>query len=78
MENASKDQEVTFKLEGMGCSCEAKIVEKRLKALKGVKTYSVNPISNWLKVTFDSSLVTPDAIKKEIGKCGITAAPIKK
>lgn len=78
MENVSKDQEVTFKLEGMGCSCEAKIVEKRLKALKGVKNYSINPISNWLKVTFDASLVTTDAIKKEIGKCGITATLIKK
>ncbi|MCW4003839.1 MAG: heavy-metal-associated domain-containing protein [Candidatus Bathyarchaeota archaeon] len=78
METPSKDQEVTFKLEGMGCSCEAKIVEKRLKALKGIKTYNINPISNWLKITFDSSLVTTDTIKKEIGKCGITASPIKK
>jgi len=78
MENISKDQEVTFKLEGMGCSCEAKIIEKRLKALKGVKTYSINPISNWLKISFDSSQVTTDAIKKEVAKCGITAVPIKK
>lgn len=78
MENASKDQEVTFKLEGMGCSCEAKIVEKRLKALKGVKTYSINPISNWLKISFDSAIVTTDDIKKTIAKCGITASPVKK
>ena len=78
MENKSKDEEVTFKLEGLGCSCEAKIVEKRLKALKGVKTYNINPISNWLKISFDSSLVTTDDIKKTIAKCGITASPVKK
>jgi len=78
MENTIKDQEITYKLEGMGCSCEVKIIEKRLKALKGVKNYNINPISNWLKITFDASLVTTDAIKKEIGKCGITATPIKK
>ena len=78
MENKSKDEEVTFKLEGLGCSCEAKIVEKKLKALKGVKTYNINPISNWLKISFDSSLVTTDEIKKTIAKCGITASPINK
>ena len=78
MENLSKDQEATFKLEGLGCACEAKIVEKRLKSLKGVKTYNINPISNWLKVSFDSSLVTTDDIKKTIAKCGVTASPIKK
>jgi copper chaperone CopZ len=68
----------TFKLEGMGCSCEAKIVEKRLKTLKGVKTYNINAISNWLKISFDSSLVSTDDIKKTIAKCGITASPAKK
>lgn len=78
MENTNKDQEITFKLEGLGCSCEAKIVEKKLKALKGVKTYNINPISNWLKISFDSSLVSIDEIKKSIAKCGITATPIKK
>ena len=78
MENINKDQEVTFKLEGMGCSCEAKIVEKRLKGLKGVKTYNINPISNWLKISFDPSLVSTEDIKKTIAKCGITASPIKK
>ena len=37
MENKSKDEEVTFKLEGLGCSCEAKIVEKRAKSTKRSK-----------------------------------------
>ncbi len=78
MENIGKDQEVTFKLEGMGCSCETKIVEKRLKALKGIKNYNINPISNWLKISFDSSLVSTEDIKKTIAKCGIIASPIKK
>ncbi|MGD0405819.1 MAG: heavy-metal-associated domain-containing protein [Candidatus Bathyarchaeia archaeon] len=81
MENKSKDpsnEEVTFKLEGMGCSCEAKIVEKRLKSLKGVKIYNINPISNWLKISFDPSLVSTDDIKKSIAKCGITASLVNK
>lgn len=78
MENKSKDEEVTFKLEGMGCGCEAKLVEKRLKSLKGIKTYNINPISNWLKIAFDPSLVTTDDIKKSIAKAGITASLLKK
>jgi copper chaperone CopZ len=78
MENINKDQEVTFKLEGMGCSCEAKLVEKRLKGLKGIKTYNINPISNWLKISYDPSVVSTDDMIKTIGKAGIIAVLMNK
>ena len=67
-------KEVTFKLQGMGCSCEAKIVEKRLKALKGVKTYNINPISNWLKISYDPSSVSVEELVKSISKTGMSAS----
>ena len=68
----------TFKLEGMGCACEAKIIEKRIKSLKGVITYDINPISNWIKISFEPSLVSTEDIKKAISKSGITASLMKR
>ena len=80
MQNEKKDggnvQVATFKLEGAGCACETKIIEKRIKGLKGVKSYDINPISNWVKVSYDPSLVSVDDIKKSISKAGMTASVV--
>ena len=80
METGQKDAEkavvVTFKLEGMGCSCEAKIVEKRIKALNGVKSFDINPISNRVKISYDPSLVSTEDMKKAISKCGMKASSL--
>lgn len=76
MENEKKDGEVlersVFKITGI-CSCEAKIVEKKMKNLEGVASYTMNPITNQLKVTYDPTLVTIDGIKKAVSKAGATA-----
>jgi Cu+-exporting ATPase len=78
MESKNGTQNVTFKLEGLSCGCEAKIIEKKIKGLKGIKEVNINPISNWLKVTYDSSLVAPEEMIKAISKTGIKASPIVK
>jgi copper chaperone CopZ len=49
-------------------------VKKRLKGLKGVESYNINPVSNWVKVSYDSALVSTDDIKKSISKGGMTAS----
>ncbi|MCW4047582.1 MAG: heavy-metal-associated domain-containing protein [Candidatus Bathyarchaeota archaeon] len=78
MQNNKKEegsvQIVTFKLEGVGCACETKIIEKRIKGLKGVKGYDINPISNWVKVSYDPSIVSTEDLKKSISKSGMTAS----
>ena len=38
-------ENVTFKLTGMSCSCEGSIVEKRVKKLRGVESYVLNPFT---------------------------------
>lgn len=63
----------TFMLEGLGCSCEASIVEKRLKKLKGVQDFVVNPFINRLKVSFDPSTVTISDIETAVAKAGVKA-----
>lgn len=66
---------VTFRIEGI-CSCEGHIVEKRVKALKGVKTFSLNPVTNQMKLTFDPSTVSLMDIQTAVKKAGATALPV--
>jgi len=64
---------VTFRIDGAGCSCEGQIVEKRVKALKGVKTFSLNPITNQMKLTYDPSALSVQDIQTAVKKAGATA-----
>ena len=59
------------------CSCEFKIIEKRMNKLKGVENYSLNPVTNQLKVTYNKSLVTVEEIQKAVAKAGGKATPMK-
>lgn len=80
MENDRKAGEwletASFKITGL-CSCEFKIIEKKMKNLEGVDNYSLNPITNQLKVTYDKSLVTIEGIQKAVSKAGGKATPMK-
>jgi copper chaperone CopZ len=64
---------VTFRIDGASCSCEGQIVEKRVKALKGVKTFSLNPITNQMKLTYDPSALSVQDIQGAMKKAGATA-----
>ena len=65
---------ITFQLTGLSCSCEANMIEKRMKSLTGVKTYAINPVSNKIKVSFDPNQVGIQEIIKSIAKTGIKAS----
>jgi copper chaperone CopZ len=67
-------QVATFKLEGLGCACETKLVEKRLKGLKGIKSYDINPISNQMKISYNPLLISTEDMTKSIAKTGVTAS----
>ncbi len=64
---------VTFRIDGAGCSCEGQIVEKRVKALKGVKTFSLNSITNQMKLTYDPSALSVQDIQTAVKKAGANA-----
>ena len=66
----------TYRIEGLGCSCEGQIVEKRVKALKGVMIFGLNPITNQMKLTFDPSAVSLREIEMAVRKAGVTAVPV--
>lgn len=67
---------VTYKLEGLNCACEGQIVEKKLKKLKGVGSFSLNPITFKMKINYDPTLVTTEDIEKAISKGGAKAVPL--
>jgi Cu+-exporting ATPase len=63
----------TFRIEGLGCACEGAIVEKRVRALKGMATFVLNPITNQMKVSYDPSAVSIREIVTEVKKTGASA-----
>jgi cation transport ATPase len=67
---------VTFRIDGANCSCEGQIVEKRVKALKGVKTFSLNTITNQMKVAYDPSALSVQDIQTAVKNAGATAVPV--
>ncbi len=64
---------VAFRLDGMSCSCEGQMVEKRVRALKGVKNFSLNPITNQMKLIFDPSTLSLPEIEEAVKKAGAKA-----
>ena len=62
-----------FKIVGMGCSCEGSIVEKRMKKLRGVESFLLNPFTNQMRVSFDPEAVTMADIQKTVAKAGVKA-----
>lgn len=65
-------ESAVFRVDGI-CGCEGHVVEKRVKALKGMRGFSLNPITNQMKLTFDSSLVSTNDILDAVKKAGGTA-----
>lgn len=80
MKNEKKDEQglatINFQLEGLTCACEGQIVEKRLRKLKGVDRFSLNPITFKTKISYDPERVTIEEIQKTILKGGAKAVPL--
>ena len=66
-----------FRIEGMGCSCEGSILEKRVKKLLGVESFALNGFTNQLKVSFDPSTLTMLDIQATVEKAGVRAVLVQ-
>ncbi len=64
-------QTVSFRIDGLSCSCESAIVEKRVKAVKGVSTFSFNTFTYRLKVTYDPAVTSVEEIQASVAKAGV-------
>ena len=63
----------TFRIEGLGCACEGAIVEKRVTALGGVEAFSLDPITNRMRVTYDRDAVSIAEITAAVTTAGASA-----
>ncbi len=66
---------MTFQVVGLACACAGQIIEKRVKALKGITTFSLNPITNQMKITYHPSALSVQDIQAAVKKAGATAIP---
>ena len=67
----------TYQIEGLGCACEGQIVEKRLKAKEGITFFSLNPITNQMKLIYNPSILSRQEIESEVKKAGATPVFVK-
>jgi len=67
----------TFRIEGLGCSCEGQIVEKQVKSLPGIEAFDLNTITNKMKVSYDPLKISINDIETGVKKAGVTAILVK-
>jgi Cd2+/Zn2+-exporting ATPase len=73
-EDEQKSNVITLQIEGMDCSCEANLIEKKLGSLAGVESYDVNAVSSQARVTYDQSSVAVEDIIRSIAETGMNAS----
>ncbi len=73
-ENQRDTKTITLNIEGMSCSCEASLIEKKLGSLAGVESYDVNTVSQQVRVFYDPAQVTVQDIIRSIPETGMNAS----
>lgn len=80
MANAEKAvilEAVTLQIEGMECGCEGSLVERKMKALAGVRSYELNSITSQLRVSYDPEFATVQDIIRSVSETGMKASMVK-
>ena len=70
-------EQVMLQIEGMGCTCEADLIAKKMGSLAGVQTYEVNAVAKQLRVSFDPARVTVQDIIKSVSETEMNASLVK-
>ena len=63
--------EAVFRVEGLHCSDEVAILERRLKPLPGVETLAADVVSQRLRVAYDAARLAPAAIVDAAADAGL-------
>lgn len=58
----AKEKTVLFKLDGMGCSEDAEIIQNKLKEIEGIKECKVSFVKKQIKVTYDNSKISKNKL----------------
>ena len=73
-ENEHGIETVTLQIEGMECGCEATLIERKIRALAGVRSHEINPITNQLRVSYDPGSATIQDIIRSVSETGMKAS----
>jgi len=73
VEYGKKVNSLRLYIKGMDCSEEAKIIEKRLKGLKGINDIKFYLISQEIEIKYDSTVIKPAEIISSINQIGMRA-----
>ena len=65
--------ESTFKIEGMDCHEEVAILEKRLRALRGLEALDADILGQRLKIKYDAAKLSTGAIAEAVAQTGMRA-----
>src|SRR5688572_12079939 len=63
--------EAVFRVEGMDCSEEVIILERRLKPLRGLEALSADLMNQRLHVKYDAARLTTSAMVDAVGQTGM-------
>jgi Zn2+/Cd2+-exporting ATPase len=73
-QNQTKTETVTLQIEGMECGCESTLIDKKIRALAGVESHEVNPITHQLRVSFDPASATIQDVIRSVSETGMKAS----
>ena len=65
--------ESVFRVAGMDCAEEARILERRLLPIAGVESIAVDVLGQKMRVAYDAAIVTTGAIADAVGETGMKA-----
>jgi len=68
---------ITLQVEGVDCSCEVNLLERKLKSLKGVSDFHIDVVSKHVKVSFDPSQTSPQDIIRSVSEAGVACSMVK-
>ena len=73
-ENEHGIETVALQIEGMECGCEATLIDRKMRALAGVRSHEVNPITHQLRVSYDPASATIQDIIRSVSETGMKAS----
>src|SRR5262245_39010096 len=65
--------ESVFKIEGMCCVSEVKLIEQRLKDLQGLEALHADVVGQRLRVQYDAAKLTTARISEAVAQTGMRA-----
>ena len=65
--------ESTFRIEGMDCHEEVKILERRLSRLSGLESLDADVVGQRLRIRYDAARLSTDAIAEAVAQTGMRA-----